>query len=77
MRILAVLAALSLFTAPAAHAQPPAHRHEPVKQARPTPKKAEPRKLSHAERCKARFASYNPRTDRYTVKPGVTRRCML
>lgn len=31
----------------------------------------------HVRRCMARYRSYNPRTDRYVVRRGVTRRCRL
>jgi hypothetical protein len=31
----------------------------------------------HVRRCEARYGSYNPRTDRYVVRRGVTARCYL
>ncbi|MFZ3483301.1 hypothetical protein [Sphingomonas sp. 3-13AW] len=31
----------------------------------------------HARACQQRYSSYNPRTDSYTVRRGVTRRCTL
>ena len=31
----------------------------------------------HQRRCAARYRSYNPSTDRYTVRPGVTAVCRL
>ncbi|MDQ8758144.1 BA14K family protein [Sphingosinicella sp. LHD-64] len=32
---------------------------------------------AHQKACARRYRSYNPRTDRYTVRPGVTARCRL
>jgi len=31
----------------------------------------------HVRACQQRYRSYNPRTDRYVVRRGVTRRCTL
>ena len=31
----------------------------------------------HAKRCAARYHSYNPRTDRFMLRGGSSRRCML
>lgn len=31
----------------------------------------------HMTDCLATYASYDPRTDRFEVRPGVTRRCSL
>jgi hypothetical protein len=31
----------------------------------------------HVRACNQRYRSYNPRTDMFTLRPGVTRRCML
>jgi hypothetical protein len=31
----------------------------------------------HARACARRYPSYNPRTDRYVVRRGVTARCRL
>ena len=31
----------------------------------------------HVRRCMATYRSYNPRTDRYVVRRGVTARCRL
>lgn len=31
----------------------------------------------HVRRCMAAYRSYNPRTDRYVVRRGVTARCRL
>lgn len=31
----------------------------------------------HQRACAGRYRSYNPRTDRYVVRPGVTARCRL
>lgn len=42
-------------------------------------KRAEQRRtLTPRQRaCAARHRSYNPRTDRYTIRPGVTARCRI
>jgi hypothetical protein len=31
----------------------------------------------HVEACKRAYRSYDPKTDRYTVRRGVTRKCLL
>lgn len=31
----------------------------------------------HQRTCAARYRSYDPRTDRYTIRPGVTARCRI
>jgi len=31
----------------------------------------------HVDRCMKRYRSYDPRTDRYVVRRGVTRHCTL
>lgn len=88
MRLILTLAAIAALSPSVAFAQPhqndhkaahqaPAHR--PTAHPAPAPQhgRATPHRMSHAERCRARFRSYNPRTDRYVVRPGVTRRCTL
>lgn len=80
MRLILTLAALAVLAPTASLAQPrpqPGHgmeRRDDRHDAKPRPR---PRKLSHAQLCRERFRSYNPRTDRYTLRPGVTRRCTL
>jgi len=89
MRLFPALAAMALIYAPAVQAQHEPARHDrsevkPTPAAKPTPKPAAkpmPHKAaakgSHADLCKAKYRSYNPRTDRYTVRSGQTRRCTL
>lgn len=58
-----------------------AQRHDNLRrhQQRIAKKRAEERRaLTPRQRaCAARHRSYNPRTDRYTIRPGVTARCRI
>jgi len=83
MRITTCLIALALLVPTTAFAQNrPAHRDasqqaNAPRQAEHRAQKNASRSNRHVEACKRKYRSYNPRTDRYTVRPGVTRRCTL
>ncbi|WP_395391530.1 BA14K family protein [Novosphingobium sp. BL-8A] len=81
-------ALFGIMLAGTAHAQPgsdgsppPAMRHDDRRAPPPPPpshwRHSHDQWQRHVERCSERYRSYNPRTDRYTYRPGHTAICKL
>lgn len=65
-----------------AHLQAQRHdnlrRHQQrIAKKRQQQRRAEASLSPHQRACAKRYRSYNARTDRYTIRPGVTARCRL
>lgn len=82
---IAMSLALPAFPAPAtaqfldSHLDAQRHNNLRRHQQRIAKKRADARcaMTPHQRACARRYRSYDPRTDRYTVRPGVTARCRL
>ncbi|MGE4430787.1 MAG: BA14K family protein [Sphingobium sp.] len=56
------------------HAQSPAHYPAPPKH---WSKRTTHEWQAHVDRCEKKYRSYNPKTDRYTIRKGQTALCRL